>query len=295
MRGAGDKSDPPAWDRAWGETMKTITTALIGTLALGVPATAAHAGSELMPGISTGIPMGVPLPEGVYSITIPTYGSRDSNPRQDVTAVVPAWLIWSTPWTIAGGRLLLDTVMPYVDIDVHGGPQLSGFANPFLDAQLKWDLGGGFFGGFQAGVYLPIDSDVGHDWAAFQGVAALSYLKDGWNLTSTFIFGTGRDGTDGAPSWFNVDLTATKKFGKFEIGAVAFGSTDLNSPYFGYAKQSQFAAGGLIGYDFDIVNIQLKLTTDLYEENYGGNDTRVWANITIPLWNPAASGHVVRK
>jgi hypothetical protein len=86
------------------------------------------------------------------------------------------------------------------------------------------------------------------------GVAALSYLKDGWDLTSTFIFGTGKDGTDGAPAWFNVDLTVTKKIGKFEIGAVAFSSTDLNAPYLGYAKQSQFAAGGLIGYDFGIIN-----------------------------------------
>jgi hypothetical protein len=71
MRGAGAKSGPPTL-AAPGETMKTITTALMATLAFAVPTPAARAGSELMPGISTGIPMGVPLPEGVYSITIPT-------------------------------------------------------------------------------------------------------------------------------------------------------------------------------------------------------------------------------
>ncbi len=262
--------------------MKTIRTFIAGVLALALPA-AAQAGSELMPGISTGIPMGFPLPEGLYSITIPTYGSRDSDPRQDVTALVPAWLIWSTPWTIAGGRLLLDTVMPYVNVDVHGGPQFSGFANAILDAQLKWDLGGGFYGGFQAGIYLPTSTDVGRDFASFQGIAALSYLKDGWNLSSTFVYGTGSDGLDGGPAWFNVDLTATHKFGKFEIGAVAFGSTDLTAPYAGYARQRQFAVGGLVGYDFGLVNVQLKLTTDVWQENYGGNDTRVWANIIVPL------------
>lgn len=263
--------------------MKNNRTWIAAALLAALPMSAAQAGSELMPGISTGIPMGYPLPEGLYSITIPTYGSRDSSPRQDVTALAPLWLIWSTPWTFAGGRLLLDVVMPYVNVDVQNGPQFSGFANPILDAQLKWDLGGGFFGGFQAGIYLPTSSDVGNDYASFQGLAALSYLKDGWNLSSTFVYGTGRDGIEGGPAWFNVDLTATHKFGKFEIGAVAFGSTDLTSPYAAYAKQSQFAAGGLIGYDFGFVNVQLKLTTDLWEDNYGGRDTRAWANIIVPL------------
>lgn len=263
---------------------RKLVIALLGSA---LTITTAQAGSQLMPGISTGLPLGAPMPEGVYSITIPTYGSRNSHPRQDVGALVPTWLIWSTPWTIGGGRVLLDVVMPYVDINIDGGPRLSGFANPFLDAQLKWDLGGGFFGGVQAGIYLPMDSDVGRNWTAFQGLASLSYLKDGWNLTTTFILGTGKDGARGAPSWLNVDLTATKKFGKFEVGAIAFGSADLNSPHYGYEKQSQFAAGGLIGYDFGPVNVQLKLTRDLWQRNYKGRDTRVWANIIVPLWHPS--------
>jgi hypothetical protein len=45
----------------------------------------------------------------------------------------------------------------------------------------------------------------------------------------------------------NVDLTASRKFGDWEFGLVAFGSTDLNSPVDGYLKQSQIAVGGLIG------------------------------------------------
>ncbi len=266
--------------------MKAISKAVVAALALTLAAPAANAGSELMPGISTGIPMGVPLPEGVYLISIPTYGERDSDPRQDVTAIAPAWLIWSTPVTIAGGRLLLDTVMPFANVDIDGGPTFTGFTNPIIDAQLKWDLGNGFFGGFQTGLYLPVDSDVGRTGIAFQGLAALSYFTPDWNITTTLVYGTGQDGVEGGPAWFNADFTLVKKFGGFQIGAVAFASTDLSTPYYGYQKQSQFAAGGLVGYDFGPVNVQLKLTTDLYEENYGGRDTRVWANFIIPIWSP---------
>lgn len=247
------------------------------------------AGSEILPGISAGIPLGAPLPEGLWSVTIPTYGSRDSTPNVDVGAVVPAWLIWSTPWTFAGGVIMLDTVMPYVNVDVENGPTFSGMANALIDVQVKWDLGHGFFGGFQSGVYLPLRSEVGKNYISWEGIAALSYLKDGWNLSSTFLYGTGAEGENGGPAWFNVDLTATKKFGKFEIGAVGFGSTDLSTPYNGYQKQSQFALGGLVGYDFGIANVQLKLTRDVYQENYDGYDTRLWANIIVPLLAPSRS------
>ncbi|MET3354316.1 UNVERIFIED_ORG: hypothetical protein ABID33_002227 [Xanthobacter viscosus] len=250
----------------------------------------AYAGSEILPGLSTGLPMGAPLPEGLWSITFPSYGSRDSNPGVDVGAIAPAWLIWSTPYKLAGGVIMLDATIPFVNVNVENGPELSGMANAIIDMQVKWDLGNGFFGGFQSGIYLPIRSDVGRNFVSWQGLAALSYLRDGWNLSSTFYYGTGASGADGGPAWSNVDLTATKKFGKFEIGAVGFGSTDLSTPYPGYQKQSQFALGGLIGYDFDIVNVQLKLTRDVYQENYGGYETRVWANIIVPLMAPSSVG-----
>jgi hypothetical protein len=38
-----------------------------------------------------------------------------------------------------------------------------------------------------------------------------------------------------------------------------------------------------VGYEFGTVNVQIKLTRDLAEANYGGFDTRAWGNIIIPL------------
>ncbi len=43
------------------------------------------------------------------------------------------------------------------------------------------------------------------------------------------------------PDYLNLDITATKKFGKFEIGPVAFGSTDLPTNVAGYQRQGQIA------------------------------------------------------
>lgn len=156
-------------------------------------ANSSHADSQLLPGLSTGLALGYPLPEGVYDVTMPSYGWRNTNPATNVGVLVPAWLIWSTPWTfLGGGRLIFDTATGMADIDVNDVIHKQGVANPYLDAQLKWSLGGGFFGGFQAGVYVPMEDAVtplgaAHNFATFQGTAALTYLKDGWNLTSTLI------------------------------------------------------------------------------------------------------------
>jgi hypothetical protein len=274
-------------------------------LALTGTASAAFAGSGIQPGITAGIPLGAPLPEGVFIIDLPNYGYRDSTPGQSVGALVPAWVVWSTPWNVLGGHIMFDVASPMVNVNVHGVLNRGGFANPIIDSQIKWDLGNGFFGGFQAGVYLPVQDDltilgIPRNFPMFQGIAAISYLKDGWNLTGTFIAGTGRSGNitsvpgSYAPAWINVDVTATKKiFGRFEVGFVGFGSADLDAPVPGYAKQSQIALGGLVGYDFGSFNAQVKVTRDVMENNYGGYDTRVWGNIIIPVWVAAPPPAVV--
>ena len=227
----------------------------------------------------------------------------------NVGAIVPAWVVWSTPWDILGGHLMFDVATPMPNLAIHGVGNFGGFSNPIIDAQLKWNLGGGWFGGVQAGVYLPVKNELTpfgavRNFASFQGVGAVSYLADGYNLSATLLYGTGQhasyNGAVAVPgswgtNWINLDLTATKKFGKIEAGAVAYGSWDLDEPVVGYAKQSQFALGGLLGYDFGGVNVALKLTRTVQQENYGGYETRGWANIIIPVWVAQAPAAVVAK
>jgi hypothetical protein len=288
---------------------KTLTAVALCAAALcgGSPAQAA---SELLPGITAGVALGAPLPQGVFVLQLPSYGYTASKPGVNVGAIVPAWVVWSTPWDILGGHLMFDVASPMPNLAIHGAGNFGGFANPIIDAQLKWNLGGGWFGGVQAGVYLPVKDDLtplgaARNFASFQGVGAVSYLADGYNLSATMLYGTGQHAsTTGAgglvpgswgTNWINLDLTATKKFGKIEAGAVGYGSWDLDKPYATYGKQSQFALGGLLGYDFGAVNIAFKLTRTVQQANYHGYETRGWANIIVPLWVAAPPPAVAAK
>ncbi|HDR8982619.1 transporter [Burkholderia vietnamiensis] len=251
-----------------------------------------HAGSELQPGISTGLPLGLPLPPGLYGVGFNSYGWRGDSPTVGVGAVAP-WLIWSTPWTIAGGRLILDTVTGFADVDVKGHHSYTGSINPLLDAQLKWNLGGGLSAGIQGAVFLPIRNNLTalgatNNFFSFVTAAAVTYERNGWEFDATGFYGSGKNGDtlgeNAAPSWTNYDLTALKRVGPWEFGAVAFGSHDLSSPIYEYQRQSQFAMGGLIGYKIGKDTIQLKVTRDFAESNYSGRETRIWLNFILPLW-----------
>jgi hypothetical protein len=69
---------------------------------------------------------------------------------------------------------------------------------------------------------------------------------------------------------------------------VAYGTTDLTSQIAAYQKQSEFAVGGLAGYDFGPLKLQVYVTTDVFERNFGGRDTRGWFRLSIPIWKQAA-------
>jgi hypothetical protein len=97
--------------------VKLKTRLLAGAaLALAGAAGPAFADSGIQPGISTGIALGAAPPEGVFVVEPPNYGYRDSKPGQSVGALVPSWLIWSTPWTILGGHLVFDAASPMANV-----------------------------------------------------------------------------------------------------------------------------------------------------------------------------------
>lgn len=272
--------------------------AAAGALSLVALSTGAYAGSVTQPGETVGLAVGAPLPEGVYFVNTADWGCRNTSPDTTCVGVDIPVLAWATPVYWFNGRLQLLAAMPLVEVGVENGDYTSGFYNPFLAAQLAWDLGGGWGASYLAGFYLGVNTGVAFDSSSFNQRFAVSYTADGWNLTANAIWGIQFDGSTTTinPNFLNIDLTATKKFGKFEIGPVAYYSTDLNNPVPYYQKQSQFAVGGLVGYDFGPVILQAYLTTDVYEQNYGGTDTRGWARIIVPLWSPTpAPAPLVRK
>jgi Putative MetA-pathway of phenol degradation len=255
----------------------------------------ALAGSVTQPGETVGIAAGAPLPPGFYFVNTGDWGCRNTSPNSTCVGVDIPVVAWSTPWTLFGARLQFLVATPVVEVGVHNTSYVAGVYNPLVAGQLAWDLGNGFGFSYMLGAYFGVNSDVAFDSTSLNQRFALSYTGNGWNLTANAIWGTHFDSVTNTinPNFLNVDLTATKKFGKWEIGPVGYYSTDLNSPIAGYQKQSQFAVGGLIGYDFGPVILQGYLTTDVYEKNYGGHDTRLWGRIIVPLGNPFATASAV--
>ena len=253
-------------------------------------AVSALAGSVTEPGETVGLPVGAPLSPGLYFLDTLNWGVRSTNPNTALGVNIPV-LAWSTPWTFLGARVQFVVATPEAEEGVNHTTYFDGFFNPFFGGQLAWDLGGGFGFSYLIGGYAGVHTPVSFDTASLNQRVALSYTANGWNLTANAIWGIQGQAVTATlnPDFVNLDLTATKKLGQWELGAVGFFSSDVSSPIPSYQRQSQFALGGLVGYDFGPVILQAYLTRDVAESNYGGFDTRAWGRIIIPFGDPFAT------
>ena len=308
---------------------RTLTKlAAAGALSL-CAAVPALAGSVTQPGETVGLNTGAPLPQGWYAINTVDWGCRNTNPQHTCTGLTIPVVAWSTPWTILGGRVQLLAAWPAVEVGVQRNPGLdlpgtyfNGMYNPAVFGQLAWDLGYGWGFSYLLGAYFDYSSPVAWSDTSLNQRFAISYTANDWALTANVIYGnhmnsvTDRPQLSGCPipvsvqfpqgagcnpDFLNVDLTVGHSFGKWQVAWVGFGSWDLNEPVLGYQKQSQFAMGGLLGYDFGPVILQGWLTTDVYEKNYGGHDVRGWVRVILPLnvvgapFGPPAPATMVRR
>jgi hypothetical protein len=256
--------------------------------ALAATSGAAWAGSAAQPGQTIGLPTGAQLPVGLYFVNLSSFGVRDTSPNSSESNVNLPTLALSTPWTVLGARVQFFFSQPVVASSVRGAPYQSGVGQQLLAGQLAWDLGNDFGVSYFFGGYLPIGTRFLTQEASFTHRFAASYTGNGFNLTANMLYGTfiNERSPSGVlyPDYVNLDLTATKKFGKFEIGPVAFASTDLPTNVVGYRRQSQVAVGGLVGYNFGPVNLQAYVTRDVFERDYGGYETRGWLRAIVPIY-----------
>ncbi len=271
----------------------TIKFAALGACALAASTSAALAGSETLPGVTMGVNVAAPLPEGVYAVNIDYFGNNGAAPGSisSVGIYIPQ-LVWSTPWSIAGGRIMVDALAPYVDANP-AGPGLDGWYNPAVEGGIHWNFGNGFSFGQTVGVYIGNSASgltgiVTDPNSRFEGNTSVAYAAHGWEAIATFLYG---EGDSFAPSWFNYDLTLAHKFGKMTIGAVAFGSTDTENFKYSFCskgcEQGQFAVGGMVGYDFGSVITQFKITQDVSDQ-HEDKTMAAWLTLIKPLWNPEA-------
>jgi len=282
----------------------------------------AMAASVMLPGEDVGLALGAPIPPGFYFLDTSSWGVRNAGGvggvKQSLGTTDPL-IAWSTPWTLLGARVGFVAALPAAELGTTSGivPTPMGqvavpatynesMYNPLIKGFLTWDLGGGWGFSYWLGAFIGISDPLADKSSFLVNRGALSYMANGWNLTASAVVGTAVDtvnpfiNPNAHPDYLNVDLTATKAFGKWEVGAVGFYSTDLDSvnQVIGYQKQSQFALGGLVGYDWGPLKAQVYLTRDVYQQNYGGYDTRVWGRVVVPLgdpFGPASPGMMYHK
>jgi hypothetical protein len=271
--------------------MKNALTKLAATGVLTLSASAsAMAGSITQPGETVGLALGAPLPPGFYFIDTSDWGVRDTSTGKTATGLTIPVLAWSTPWKVLGARIQFLLATPALESGTHnnvgGDTYQASMFNPFIGGTLAWDLGSGFGFSYTLGAYIGVHDALADTSSVINNRFALSYTRDGWDLTAHVVYGTQVDSNAPDPDYLNLDLTATKTFGKWEVGAVGFYSTDLNKVTPASVEQSQFAAGALVGYDFGALKTQVYLTRDVYEKGYDGYDTRVWGRVILPLGDP---------
>jgi hypothetical protein len=241
---------------------------------------AATAGSVTQPGETIGYATGAPLPQGWYFADTTDYGQRTPPSNAQATVTIPL-IVWSTPFHFLDARVQALVAAPLVQAGTPGS-SVSGWYNPWVAGQLAWDLGNGLGVSYLFGFYAGVASPVADHSGSINQRFAISYTGGGYNLTANLIYGN-QMSSHTNPDFLNLDLTATKGFGKWSVGPVGYYSTDTSTPFVGYQRQSQFALGVLVGYDFGPVIMQSYLTRGVTQSNYGGNDTRLWLRFIIPL------------
>lgn len=245
------------------------------------------------------MPEGYGRTPGLYAAAVLDAGLRTTDPSLTTQAVaVPLFLTWSTPWDIAGAHVSVKTA-PGVGVWVDSpGLQTVRPYNPYASVWLSWYLGGGINlsvgEGAQVGLHNDLTRMTGRDFTALQHNVAVTYLKNNWHATVNGFYTTGRTAAAGSqPRTVNADVTVTKRVARKEYGAVAYAVRDVNSPAVGYLpdgrRQGEVAVGALWGYFVgNLVSVQAKVTTDLYQSNFGGRDTRASVVAMLPLWTPPA-------
>ncbi len=197
-------------------------------------------------------------------------------------------------------------------------------ANPTWNPiTLSWNLGGGLFVSagfnFMAPLGTRITGTPNPDYWTLEPTFAVSYLANNWVLSGNFFYdiNTASAGTcclvNNTITSGNAlygDLTAAYKFGKWEIGPVAYFEVQTTSDtgsgcnlpgVFGSptacARYQSFALGGLVGYDFGPVDLQVWVTDQLVGNNSpaGAGSIDVWTRLGFRLWAPEAPKPLVAK
>lgn len=280
-------------------------------------ASAAEFATPLLPGATSGLPVGAAAPAGIYvSLTNFYWQSRltndagQDNPlRVNFFETIPTFLV------VPGIKLLGADYSFLVSQGISASSNnifgqktgAVGAFNTFLSPiNLSWALTDSFFVSTGLSVYLPTGTfrlngtSNGNGFYSWAPTFAATYLRDGWNLTARLELNlnTKNDATNyQSGDVYGVDFTATKSFGPWTVGMQGyyvnqFGPDRLNgavvpaSLYNGRGnKIEQFALGPYIAYDFGSFAISAWYDHNIRTRNAAAANI-AWLRVSVPLGNP---------
>lgn len=183
---------------------------------------------------------------------------------------------------------------------------------------LSWNLGGGWFvsagfnfvgpdGTHQTGTPNP-------DYWTFEPTLAVSYLANNWVLSANFFYDINTqsqgwccavNSTITSGNALYGDFTAAYKIGKWEIGPVGYFEVQTTSDTGAgcgltptlCGRYQTAAVGGLVGYDFGPVDLQVWVTDSFVGQNgpQGSGGINVWSRLGFRIWAPEAAKPLVAK
>lgn len=202
----------------------------------------------------------------------------------------------------------------------------------FTPIALSWNLGQGWFFAAAFSFVAPDGSryptnfgvgggpDLNPDYWSFEPGWAISYLAKDWVASANFLYvintaskgtccGLGSSTLAAPGQGFTtgnvlfVDASTAYKFGKWEIGPIAYAKfqTTVDVPGGGIpctpalcGFEQQINLGGLVGYDFGPVHLQVWAADDVLCRNANcGFD--VWTRWSFKIWGPEGSKPLVAK
>ena len=344
-------------------TLQAFVVFFLAFVSTGGPVRAFENGSTfmLLPGMSMGIPYAYVGPPGIYANDFASYGTntlpRDAAPNAgkgpgsvhvDATIELLA-LRWTTPWTLLGASFAAQVIQPVVTQDkygeIPGKGAISSFAGGIHDtivapAILSWQFPQKFYVAAALRLGVPDGTiqgvngldNIGVPYWMIQPTFAVAYLNNGWDLAANFFYDIYTTNpysrvTDGQV--FRADLTATKKFGRFEIGPVGYLAFQTTRDTGGASPAAYIAShgalntceplpsgawdqcsrggkagvGGEVAYDFDGAKLAVLVTDSVYSHGVGGaNGWRVWTQAAFKLYTApppapplAAPGGMITK
>lgn len=272
-----------------------------------------------------------------------TNSPRSTIPAQVSSAAVADAFVVAPGWQIFGANYFAIAIQPVrstgYNVQTAAPPgypvAFEGFHNTFLSPlNLSWMVAPSLFLSTGFGVWVPDGTqtgtlvnpingsltptsaaNVGAPWWTFVPSVAISYLGNDWNLTARLAFDVNTRNSDDqylSGTEMILDLTATKRIGKWEIGPVGYYDRQITPdsdplcvycftsgnrpPGFGAFQHDDFAIGGLVGYDFGGARLRVYATDVIYERVWGSPADTVpfgWtitAKLGFRIWAPDESG-----